>query len=129
MNNHKQAIYLHIRSIKLLTFIAVVASVGDAAGLLVQRPVGVAAGADRAAAAGRTSDRTGHALVALLVAEEPVRAGVQAATLVRESARPAQDALRLGRPVAGHAGRVAVGAAGKGTREGKVGLEFLEMLS
>lgn len=100
----------------LLTFIAVVAAVGVAASLLVQRPVGVAAGADRAAAAGRAPDRAGHALVALLVAEEPVRAGVQAAALVREPARPAQDALRLGRPVAGHAGRVAVGAAESGAK-------------
>lgn len=94
----------------VLRFITVIAPVGDAFALLVHGPVLAAAGADVSAAAGRTADRTRHALVPFFVPEEPIRADIQAASLVGKASGPAQDTLRLGRPIAGHAGRVAVSA-------------------
>lgn len=94
----------------VLRFITVIATVGDAFALLVHGPVLAAARADISAATGRTADRTRHALVPFFVPEEPIRTDIQAASLVSKASGPAQDALRFGRSIAGHAGRVTVSA-------------------
>lgn len=94
----------------VLRFITVIAPVGDAFALLVHGPVLAAARADVSAAAGRTTDRTRHALVPFFVPEEPIRTDIQAASVVGKASGTAQDALRFGRSIAGHTGRVTVSA-------------------
>lgn len=95
----------------VLRFITVIAPVGDAFAFLVHGPALAAARADVSAAARRTADRTRHALVPFFVPVEPIRADVQTSSLVGEASGTAQDALRLGGSIAGHAGRVTVSAA------------------
>lgn len=94
----------------VLRFITVIATIGDAFAFLVHGPVLVAARANISATTGRTADRTRHALVPFFVPEEPIRTDIQAASLVSKAPGTAQDALRLGRSIAGHAGRVTVSA-------------------
>lgn len=101
----------------ILTFVTVIAPVGDAFGLLVHGPVVPAGRTDGAAAARRAPNRTRHALVPFFVPKEPIRAGIEAPALVSKPASSAQDALRLGRSVARHTGGMTVGTTTKGERE------------
>lgn len=90
-------------------FVTVIAPVGDAFGLFVHGPAVATAGTDGTAAARRAPNRTGHALVPFFVPEESIRTGVEATSFVREPAGSAQDALRFGRTIARHAGRMTIG--------------------
>lgn len=93
----------------ILRFVTVIAPVGDAFGLFVHGPAVATAGTDGTAAARRAPNRAGHALVPFFVSEEPIRTGVEATSFVCEPAGSAQDTLRFGRSIAGHAGGMTVG--------------------
>lgn len=84
-----------------LTFIAIITSVGNAAVLLVFRPVVLARQTETVVRTCCTSGRTGHALLSLFVTVKPIRTAIQAFSFVRETPRPARYALRFRRTVTG----------------------------